>query len=94
MSNKLSQTELADKLGVRPSTVKYYTQLALLPYEQNGAGGHRRYELEPVKKRLTLIQSLKAKGMNMNAIIKQLAQEGKLYGEPDLYAINLTGKAK
>lgn len=94
MSDKLSQTQLADKLGVRPSTVKYYTQLALLPYEQNGAGGHRRYELEPVKERLELIQSLKAKGLNMNAIIKQLAKEGKLYGEPDLYAINLTGKAK
>lgn len=94
MSDKLSQTQLADKLGVRPSTIKYYTQLALLPYEQNGAGGHRRYELEPVKKRLELIQSLKAKGLNMNAIIKQLAKEGKLYGEPDLYAINLTGKAK
>lgn len=94
MSDKLSQTQVADKLGVRPSTIKYYTQLALLPYEQNGAGGHRRYELEPVKERLGLINELKAKGLNMNAIIKQLAKEGKLYGEPDLYAINLTGKAK
>ena len=90
----LSQAQIAEVLGIRPSTVKYYTQLALLPYEQNGAGGHRRYELEPVKERLELIQSLKAKGLNMNAIIKQLAKEGKLYGEPDLYAINLTGKAK
>lgn len=90
----LSQAQIAEALGIRPSTIKYYTQLALLPYEQNGAGGHRRYELEPVKERLELIQSLKAKGLNMNAIIKQLAKEGKLYGEPDLYAINLTGKAK
>ena len=90
----LSQAQIAEVLGILPSTVKYYTQLALLPYEQNGAGGHRRYELEPVKERLELIQSLKAKGLNMNAIIKQLAKEGKLYGEPDLYAINLTGKAK
>ena len=94
MSDKLSQTQVADKLGVRPSTIKYYTQLALLPYEQNGAGGHRRYELEPVKKRLELIQSLKAKGLNMNGIIKKLAKEGKLYGEPDLFAINLNSKTK
>ena len=49
MSDKLSQAQLAEKLGVRPSTIKYYTQLALLPYEQNGAGGHRRYELEDRK---------------------------------------------
>jgi len=94
MNTKLSQTELADKLGVRPSTIKYYTQLALLPYEQNGRGGHRRYELEPVQKRLDLIQSLKAKGLNMNGIIKKFAKEGKLYGDPELYAINLSSRAK
>jgi len=94
MNDRLSQTQVADKVGVRPSTIKYYTQLALLPYEQNGAGGHRRYELEAVKERLALIHKLKAKGLNMNAIIRQLAKEGKLYGEPDLYAINLTGKAR
>ena len=58
----LSQAQIAEALGIRPSTIKYYTQLALLPYEQNGAGGHRRYELEPLKERLELIQSLKAKG--------------------------------
>lgn len=92
--SKLLQSQLADKLGVRPSTIKYYTQLALLPYEQNGAGGHRRYELEAVKERLELIQSLKAKGLNMNDIIKQLAKEGKLHGEPDLYALNLNRGAK
>jgi len=91
--SKLSQTQVADKVGVRPSTIKYYTQLALLPYEQNGVGGHRRYDLEAVKERLTLINKLKAKGLNMNAIIKQFAKEGKLYGDPDLFAINLNSKA-
>lgn len=93
MSKRLSQSQIADKVGVRPSTIKYYTQLALLPYEQNGAGGHKRYDLVEVKERLALIQKLKAMGLNMNAIIKQLAKEGKLYGEPDLFAINLTSKA-
>lgn len=94
MSDKLSQTQLADKLGVRPSTVKYYTQLALLPYEQNGAGGHRRYDLQAVTERLELLHKLKAKGLTMNDIIKKLAKEGKLYGDPDLFAINLNSKAK
>ena len=95
MSSKtnLMQTELAAELGVRPSTVKYYTQLALLPYQQDGAGGHRRYDLKAVKERLELINKLKAKGLNMNGIIRQLAEQGKLYGEPDLYALNLNSKA-
>ncbi len=92
--SKLSQTQVADKVGVRPSTIKYYTQLALLPYEQNGAGGHRRYDLQAVTERLELLHKLKAKGLTMNDIIKKLAKEGKLYGDPDLFAINLTGKAK
>jgi DNA-binding transcriptional MerR regulator len=94
MSDKLSQSQIADKLGVRPSTIKYYTQLALLPYEQNGAGGHRRYDLKAVTERLELLHKLKAKGLTMNDIIKKLAKEGKLYGEPDLFAINLNSKAK
>jgi DNA-binding transcriptional MerR regulator len=92
--SKLSQSQVADKLGVRPSTIKYYTQLALLPYEQNGAGGHRRYDLEAVTERLELLHELKAKGLNMNSIIKQLAKEGKLYGDPEIYAINLNSRAK
>lgn len=94
MSNKLSQTQVADALGVRPSTIKYYTQLALLPYEQNGAGGHKRYDLTTVKERLELINKLKAKGLNMNSIIKHFANKGILHGTPDLYAINLTQGAK
>ena len=92
--SKLSQTQVADKVGVRPSTIKYYTQLALLPYEQNGAGGHRRYDLQAVTERLELLHKLKAKGLTMNDIIKKLAKEGKLYGDPDLFAINLNSKAK
>lgn len=94
MSDKLSQSQVADKLGIRPSTIKYYTQLALLPYEQNGVGGHRRYDLQAVTERLELLHKLKAKGLTMNDIIKKLAKEGKLYGEPDLFAINLNSKAK
>lgn len=94
MSDKLSQSQVADKLGIRPSTIKYYTQLALLPYEQNGVGGHRRYDLQAVTERLELLHKLKAKGLTMNDIIKKLAKEGKLYGDPDLFAINLNSKAK
>jgi DNA-binding transcriptional MerR regulator len=92
--SKLSQTQVADKVGIRPSTIKYYTQLALLPYEQNGVGGHRRYDLQTVTERLALIHKLKAKGLTMNDIIKQLAKEGKLYGDPDLFALNLNSRAK
>jgi len=43
--------------------------------------------------RIELINQLKAKGLNMNGIIRELAEQGKLYGEPDLYALNLNSKA-
>lgn len=92
-TTRLLQSELASELGVRPSTIKYYTQLALLPYQQDGAGGHRRYNLKEVKERIELIAKLKDKGLNMNGIIKELAEQNKLYGEPQLYALNLNSKA-
>lgn len=93
MSNKLLQAQVADKLGIRASTIKYYTQLALLPYEQEGTRGHKRYELETVKERIELIRQLRDKGLNMNGVIKHFADKGLLHGTPDLYAINLTGKS-
>ena len=89
----LSQAQIAEVLGIRPSTIKYYTQLALLPYTQNGERGHKRYDAPAVQERIELINKLKAKGLNMNGIIKQLAKEGKLYGDPDLFALNLNSKA-
>jgi hypothetical protein len=77
MSDKLSQTQVADKLGVRPSTIKYYTQLALLPYEQNGVGGHRRYDLKAVTERLELLHELKAKGLNYERHYQKASQRGQ-----------------
>ena len=45
----LLQGDLADKLKVRASTIKYYTQLGLLPYECKGANYRRYYKASEVK---------------------------------------------
>jgi len=85
----LSQGQVADMLGIRPSTIKYYTQLALLPYTQNGAGGHKRYDAEATKERIELITKLKGDGLTMASIIKQFSKQGLLEGNPDIYALSL-----
>lgn len=42
MTDKLLQTQLVDKLGLRPSIIKYFnTQLALLACEHNGIDDQR-----------------------------------------------------
>ena len=91
MSNDkpLSQGQVADLLGVRPSTIKYYTQLALLPYTQNGERGHKRYDARAVQERIELINDLKAKGKTMAGIIKHFSDKGLLEGNPDIYALSL-----
>lgn len=93
-TTRLLQSELADELGIRPSTIKYYTQLALLPYQQEVAGGHRRYNLKEARERIELINELKGKGLNMNKIVEDLGKHKKLYGKPVLYALNLNNKAE
>ncbi len=85
----LSQAQIAEALGIRPSTIKYYTQLALLPYTQNGERGHKRYDPEQVKERIELINKLKADGLTMASIIKHFSDNELLEGNPDIYALSL-----
>lgn len=95
MSNDkpLSQAQVADLLGVRPSTIKYYTQLALLPYKQPAERGHKRYNPEQVKERIELINKLKGDGLTMASIIKHFSDKGLLHGNPDIYALSLISGA-
>lgn len=91
MSNDkpLSQAQVARELDVPASTIKYYTQLALLPYTQNGSRGHKRYDAQAVQERIELIGKLKAKGLTMAGIIKHFSDKGLLEGNPDIYALSL-----
>ena len=84
------QAELADLLKVRPSTVKYYTQLGLLPYTVNEKGRNRLYDVEACRASFKDINSLKKKGYKIADIVKLYATEGKLAGNVDLQLLNLT----
>lgn len=90
----LLQGDLADKLKVRASTIKYYTQLGLLPYECKGANYRRYYKVSEVKPILADIDKLKRKGYKMLDIVKLYANQGKLADDVDLTLLNLGKKQK
>ena len=90
----LLQADLADKVGVRVSTIKYYTQLGLLPYECKAKGCRRYYKVSEVKPILDDIEKLKAKGYKMLDIVKKYASQGKLANDIDLTLLNLGIKNK
>jgi len=68
----LTISELAELKGVRYSTVKYYTELGLLPYKQKGEGLTRRYPREKASKRLNEILELKEKRFTIDEITDRL----------------------
>lgn len=88
----LLQGDLADKLKVRASTIKYYTQLGLLPYECKGANYRRYYKTSAVKPVLNDISKLKRKGYRMLDIVKLYASQNKLADDIDLTLLNLGKK--
>lgn len=85
----LLQSDIADALGTRASTIKYYTQLGLLPYTSGGTRKSRYYTIEQVKPVLADIERLKAKGLKMADIVKTYAEQGKLAGDVDVTLLNL-----
>jgi len=65
----LKMSELAEYCGVRYSTVKYYSELGLLPYEQRGARLAKYYPKEEAGKRLTNILDMRKEGKTVPEII-------------------------
>jgi len=65
----IKMSELAELNGVRYSTVKYYTELGLLPCEQQGKRLAKKYNREVASKRLKEILKLKGKGKTIPDII-------------------------
>lgn len=63
------QSELAELNDIRPSTVKYYSELGLLPYKQQAEGLSKFYHREDSSKRLQEILELKEKGKSISEII-------------------------
>jgi len=51
--------ELAEVSGIRQTTIKYYTEIGILPYQQEEKGLRRKYVKNKALKRLNLINDLK-----------------------------------
>lgn len=57
----LSIGKLAKISGIRQSTLKYYTEIGILPFTQEGERLLRKYKKDEALKRLSEIQKLKEK---------------------------------
>jgi len=61
--------ELAEVSGVRLTTLKYYTEIGILPFNQGGEKLTRKYNKEEALKRLDEIKKLKEKRLTIKEII-------------------------
>ena len=80
---------LADILGTRPSTVKYYTQLGLFPTIEQEQGRHNLYDVKTCKAIYADIEKLKGKGYKVAEIMTLYAKQGKLAHEVNPTVLNL-----
>ena len=60
--------ELVRLTGCRYSTLKYYTEEEILPFEQEEENLTRRYKREESIERIALIQELKTQGNSIEQI--------------------------
>jgi len=60
--------ELAEVSGVRLTTLKYYTEIGILPFNQGGEKLTRKYNKEEVLERLEKIKELKEKRLTIKEI--------------------------
>jgi DNA-binding transcriptional MerR regulator len=72
----LKMSELAELCGVRYSTVKYYSELALLPYEQKGKRLAKYYPRIEASNRLKAIRKLRQQGKTIPEIINYFMSKG------------------
>ena len=68
----LKMSELAELNGVRYSTIKFYCELGLLPFEQEGKRLAKYYPAKEASKRLKEILKLREKGETIPDIINNL----------------------
>jgi DNA-binding transcriptional MerR regulator len=64
--------ELAEVSGTRLTTLKYYTEIGILPFSQEGKRLTRKYNEEEALKRLEKIKELKKKRLTIKEIIEDL----------------------
>ena len=73
----LSIGELAEVSGTRLTTLKYYTELGLLPFSQDGERLTRKYTEGEALERLEKIKELKEKRLTIKEIIEYFNKSTK-----------------
>ena len=76
-NNVLTIGELAEVSGTRLTTLKYYTELGILPFSQDGKRLTRKYKKEDALKRLNEIKKLKEKRLTIKEIIDHFNKTNK-----------------
>lgn len=71
----LKMSELAELNGVRYSTIKFYSELGLLPFEQRGKRLAKYYPAKEASQRLKEILRLREKGRTIPDIINGLIKK-------------------
>ena len=71
----LKMSELAELNGVRYSTIKFYAELGLLPFEQQGKRLAKYYPAKEASQRLKEILRLRGKGQSIPDIINSLIKQ-------------------
>jgi DNA-binding transcriptional MerR regulator len=67
MSERLTVSGLAARVGVSPDAVRYYERLGLLPPPARSAAGYRRYD-EGVVERLRFVKGAQRVGLRLREI--------------------------
>jgi DNA-binding transcriptional MerR regulator len=68
----LKMSELAELNNVRYSTIKFYSELGLLPFEQKGERLAKYYPIKEASQRLKEILRLREKGKSIGEIISHI----------------------
>lgn len=69
----VGRAKLAKLSKLRPSTIKFYTEIGLLPFEQEEKRLARRYNVEQALSRLKQIQALRNQGLSIKEIAERLS---------------------
>ena len=73
-NNILTIGELAEVSGTRLTTLKYYTELGILPFNQAEKRLTRKYKKEEALERLEKIKELKEKRLTIKEIITRFSK--------------------
>lgn len=74
---RVNRTELGRIVGLRPSTIKWYSELGLLPYAQAGPGCRRYFDPAEVQTRLQVLREWQDQGWKLEEIAQTWQNESE-----------------